>query len=223
MNIRIDRLIRSKRKTIGLQITPEAALVVRAPKSANIKAIENVIAKHEDWIRTKQEFIRSHPRILRSKKFTDGEEFLFLGHPYKLNILENDHIPLTFAGDFHISRKHLSEAKRLFINWYISRAKDIIPERVCLQAQRIGYKLNSIHISKAKTRWGSCSSRGKLNFSWRLVMSPIESIDYVVIHELAHLKHRDHSKIFWGEVERMMPDYKNHRLWLKKNESLMVL
>ena len=99
----------------------------------------------------------------------------------------------------------------------ILRAKEIFPERTAYFAKRMGVTYNRITIREQKTRWGSCSSAGNLNFNWRLVLMPPEILDYVVVHELCHLKEMSHSKAFWDEVGKVMPDYEMHKLWLKEN------
>jgi predicted metal-dependent hydrolase len=94
---------------------------------------------------------------------------------------------------------------------------------VNLYAAQYGLRYEKIRITSAQTRWGSCSPKGTLSFTWRLVMAPLEVIDYVVIHELAHLRVKNHSKTFWAEVESMLPDYTRHVAWLRKNGKFLTL
>ena len=101
--------------------------------------------------------------------------------------------------------------------WYRIRAKENIESRVKVFAAKIGESPNKVTIKAQKTRWGSCSSLGNLNFNWRLIMMPQKIIDYVVVHELCHLKEMNHSSTFWNRVEEIMPDYRNRRKWLKNN------
>ena len=103
------------------------------------------------------------------------------------------------------------------IKLYKKQAHDYIPDRVAYFAQKFGFIYNKIRITSASTRWGSCSSSKNLNFSFRLIRTPESVIDYVIIHELAHLKHMNHSKNFWKEVETMYPNYKESEKWLKQN------
>jgi predicted metal-dependent hydrolase len=110
-----------------------------------------------------------------------------------------------------------------FENWYKERAKALIPRRVSQLAAQYGFEYQRIRITSARTRWGSCSSRGTLSFTWRLVMAPEEMIDYVIVHELVHLHIHNHSKEFWTKVGLIMPGYKAKRLWLKKNGPLLTL
>ena len=115
------------------------------------------------------------------------------------------------------------ELLAVFEKWYRARALQVLSERVNLLAARFGFRYEKLRITSARTRWGSCSSRGTLSFVWRLVMAPLEVIDYVVIHELTHLKIKNHSAQFWAEVARLMPAYKSSRDWLKKNGHFLTL
>ena len=99
----------------------------------------------------------------------------------------------------------------------IERAKRIFPERTAYFALRMGVDYGRITIREQKTRWGSCSSKGNLNFNWKLILAPPEVLDYVVVHELCHLKKMNHSKAFWDEVGKVMPEYETYKLWLKEN------
>ena len=109
------------------------------------------------------------------------------------------------------------QAAQLFEQWYRQQARTVFTERVELYAQKYGFEYAKIRISSARTRWGSCSSKGTLSFTWRLVMAPLEIVDYVVVHELSHLREHNHSKAFWAQVAAILPDYKSRRKWLKVN------
>ena len=108
----------------------------------------------------------------------------------------------------------LSESKR---NVYIRKAKETITKRVSYFARLMGVSYRNITIREQKTRWGSCSSEKNLNFNWKLILAPPEVLDYVVVHELCHLKEMNHSKAFWDEVGKVMPEYETYKLWLKEN------
>jgi predicted metal-dependent hydrolase len=126
-------------------------------------------------------------------------------------------------GCFYLSRHRLPEAPAVFEAWYRAQARRLISERVKHYAARNGFAYKRVSITRAKTRWGSCGSGGTLNFSWRLVLAPLEIIDYVVVHELAHLEVKNHSSVFWEKVEALMPDYKERRKWLKDNGQALSL
>jgi len=208
--MKIEQIIRSRRKTFALVVKPDGSLVVRAPKRATRAQVEQVVADHEGWIRKKQELVKRER--VQPPVYQEGEQFYFLGKRYPLEIADKPPHPLSLNGRFVMDKVYQAYAEKLFEAWYRQQAKKLLPERVKVYAERYGYQPTGVGITGARTRWGSCSSRGSLNFSWRLVLAPIEAVDYVVIHELAHLKHRNHSKEFWAEVARMCPDYKK---WLK--------
>ena len=115
------------------------------------------------------------------------------------------------------SYKDRAKAEEVFCTWYREQARAVLSDRVSAYAQQWGFPQPSIRITAAKTRWGSCSSRGGLNFTWRLVQAPLEIIDYVVVHELCHMKQHNHSRAFWALVAEILPDYQKHRYWLKEN------
>ena len=221
IEIEIEKIIRSKRKTIALQITEDAKLIIRVPYGVSEEVIKRVVVKHADWIRKKKEEILLRDPKFVKKEFVNGEGFLYLGKYYKLTIIEAQSEPLVFKNGFLLSKNYLPIAKQVFVNWYRERAHEKISERVKWYAKKRGFKYNRVNITHAQKRWGSCSAKGNLNFSWRLVMAPLCVIDYVVVHELVHLEEMNHSKSFWNKVKMLMPDYEKHKNWLKKNGHLL--
>lgn len=165
-------LIRSKRKTLALQIKPDGWIIVRAPLRLAKYRIDGFVMAHEAW-------------IIRQLS--------------KLEQYQVEH--------YEISEQQRTEG--------IQKAKEIFPERVAYFAERMGVTYGRITIREQKTRWGSCSSSGNLNFNWKLVLLPEEVLDYVVVHELAHRKEMNHSERFWKVVESEMPDYMERRKLLR--------
>jgi predicted metal-dependent hydrolase len=221
--IRIDKLLRSSRRTIALIIQPDGTLLVRAPLRVPDDIINDFVEDHANWIHRKKLQIQSVP-TLQKKEYREGELFLFVGIKYPLHIQEKNRVKLTLLEErFQISRFQLPSARDLFINWYKVEARKVISNRVKLQAQENGFSWHKLRISSARTRWGSCSSRGSLSFTWRLVMAPLDVIDYVVVHELVHTRIKNHSPAFWQRVAEIMPDYKKHVNWLKKNGRTLSL
>jgi predicted metal-dependent hydrolase len=218
-DIKIDEIIRSKRKTVSIQIKDDGRLIVRAPLRLSKKNILSIVKKHQNWIDTKQQEIIQRNKTL--KKFSEGEEFLYLGKYYPLKIVNNNENLLTFEDNFYLSDYCLSNAKEVFTNWYKQNAEKIIKHRVEYYADIYNLKYTKIKISNAKTRWGSCSYNGNININWRLIMAPVEVLDYVIVHELVHLKIDNHSKNFWQNVEMIYPDYKKAKKWLKDNAHLL--
>ena len=224
MGVEIGKIIRTKRKTIALQITDDGTLIVKAPFGVSEQTIKNVVIKHKDWIERKKKDILSRDPKFAEKEFVNGEGFLYLGKYYKLNIVNKQDAPLLFNNNyFYLLRDYLPVARDLFINWYKEKAYEKISERVEWYVKKRGFVYNKINITSANQRWGSCSSKGNLNFSWRLIMAPLPVIDYVVVHELVHLEERNHAKSFWSKVKMLMPEYEKHRDWLKRNGYLLRL
>jgi len=219
----VKKVIRSKRKTISLQVSDDATLIVRAPFEVSEKIVNRVILKHSNWIKKKKKEMQLRDIKFSKKEFVNGEGFLYLGNYYRLRLTENQEIPLNFKNGFFLSKEYLAHAGEIFIDWYRERAYEKISERVKWYAQKRGFKYNKINITNAQKRWGSCSCLNNLNFSWRLIMAPLPVVDYVVIHELVHLVEKNHSKAFWNKVKMLMTDYKKHQHWLKKNGYLLRL
>lgn len=214
MPITVNRLIRSKRRTIALIVERDGSVTVRAPMKMSAKLIEEFVVKHADWVEKKQaEVANAVPE--KTKQYEAGERFLFLGQEYPLEIVKTASKKLVLDDAFQLVESEQKNAEIVFRNWYRRQAEKIIGERVALFAEKHQIHVGKIRITSARTRWGSCSSKGTLSFSWRLVMTPLDIIDYVVIHELAHTIHHNHSKRFWNLVGKWMPDYKERRKRLR--------
>jgi len=214
--MQIDHLIRTKRKTVGLIVERDGRLVVRAPKRLPLSEIQRIVDTKSDWIEQKRlQFAKSR---LPVKQYVEGEGFRYLGKEYLLRFTTKSRPKLQLSASyFWLSRSALPQAEKVFREWYRTQARKICTQRASEMSRELDVSFQRIRISSARTRWGSCSSRGTLSFTWRLVMAPLEIIDYVVLHELAHLREPNHSKRFWAIVEQYMPDYKQRRTWLKQH------
>ncbi|NQU82569.1 MAG: M48 family metallopeptidase [Parcubacteria group bacterium] len=220
-DIKIDKIIRSRRRTLALIVTADATLVVRAPLRVSLKYINNFVLKKQNWIKAKQQQVNENGGPVRSKEFIDGESFLYLGEIYRLKIEDCDRIELSQSLLF--PKRYLLDAKGKMIEWYKDMARETIKARADIYSRSTGWEYKTIKITSAQTRWGSCSPKGSINFPWRLVMAPINAIDYVVVHELAHIHEKNHSARFWNKVETVLPDYKQRELWLKENRKFLNL
>lgn len=224
MEIKIHQIIRSRRRTIGLQITAEANLIIRAPYRVSMGFIKKIVREKEPWITKKLQEVGEKHRSIEPKKFSDGEQFLFIGEKYPLKMVEELDVPLLFAENhLFLANKNREKAEQIFTHWYREMALQIITKRVDLYAKNFRLKHTKIRVSNAQKRWGSCSSKNSLRFAWKLIMAPLPVIDYVVIHELSHLEHKNHSRKFWTSVQTIMPEYKKCEKWLKKNGHTLTL
>lgn len=216
--IRIHKLIRSKRKTIALVIGSDATLTVRAPVHIPLNYIERLVNKKHLWIKRKISEIESRPKV-RPKEFVNGEGFLYLGKVYRFKIVDSG---IIFLGkDLFFPKSMLSNPAQYLKDWYKIQAAQKIQERVTWHAKEIGVNYKSINITDAQKRWGSCSQNGSLNFSWRLIMAPVQVVDYVVVHELAHIREKGHSQKFWNLIRMILPGYQENKKWLSENEMLL--
>ncbi len=221
MKIIIDKLIRSKRKTISLEIRKDGSLYVRAPHIAPYREIIKIINNKADWIIAKKKESLLAASQKREKQFIDGEEFLFVGRKYKLQLIDNLG-GLQFDGTtFKLDPEFISYGVEVFAAWYKQNAMAVFMPRAEYFSELSGLVFKNIRITGARKRWGSCSSAGNINFSWHLALAPVHIIDYVIAHEIAHLKHHNHSQRFWALVETMVPDYKIHRKWLREHGHLL--
>ena len=218
--IKIDKLVRSKRRTIAIIVTRDAQLIVRAPFGIKDKIIDDFVSRKSKWIIKKLEDARRKCRNIIPKRFANGECFLYLGKSYPFKIVESNRIGLNESLEF--PGKWLAHAGIYLKEWYKSQLLKTITERVCVYSEMTGLKHRSVKITSAKKRFGSCSPNGSLNFSWRLMMAPLNIIDYVVVHELVHIEVKNHSKKFWNKVRIILPDYKQSEKWLKENSHLLA-
>ncbi|MFN8412009.1 MAG: SprT family zinc-dependent metalloprotease [Anaerolineales bacterium] len=216
MQIEINKLVRAKRRTIALIIERDGSLTVRAPKRASLGAIEQFINEKSNWILRTRERLKA---IVASpqKQYINGEQFLYLGNLYELSLVPPQRPALKFESGFTLGKSAQPHGEAVFIKWYKEQAFQVISERVMNYSKQYGFSPKRVKISSARTRWGSCSPDGTLNFTWRLIMAPLPVVDYVVVHELVHLNIKNHSPKFWKAVEMIMPEYKTHRKWLREN------
>lgn len=213
-------IVRSnKRKSVGIQVLPNAHVKVTIPFFFPKFYVSKILKDKEDWIRKSQQKMFAR----QSTVLTDGSYF-YLGKKYYLELRPGQK-ELVHVSDNKISVATPSKkfVKTYLTSWYKQEARRIIVERVNFYAKRAGLTFTSIAITTAETRWGSCSSNKTLNFNWKLVMAPLEVIDYVVTHELAHLTELNHSRDFWETVRKMYPLYREYRTWLKRNGNRLTI
>jgi len=210
-----------------LEISREGCLIVRAPMRASRFYLDDLIKRKQAWINQHLNKIIQRQQFLPAKQFVSGEGFLYLGQTYPLRLIQHlvgnkNFCSLQFTGNkFLLVESARASARGIWQRWYKTQAQKIISQRVRDLAKQFDFQYAKIKITQAKKRWGSCSPKGNLNFSWRLIMAPLDVIDYVVVHELAHLKIKNHQRVFWQSVEQILPDYRSCRVWLKQNEHLL--
>lgn len=207
----------AKRKTLGLVVERDKSVVVLAPKGTPDSTIALFVEKKKFWLFEK---INHSPKFGEPKPetpFISGKAIPYLGKNYKLDVVKTPMDGITFQGKFLLSQQNLPQGKAILEQWYKQKAKEKITPQVQRYARQLGVEYNDILISDLKYRWGSCTLKGNLNFNWRLIKAPQFVINYVVVHELAHLIELNHSDRFWNIVKVQMPNYLEAKEWLKGN------
>jgi len=208
-------LTRSLRKTIVLQVR-DGSIEVRAPLKSPQSVIDRFVSSKEKWIEDKLSYFNERARLRANFHLNYGDHILYRGRKCPIESrfsgspgFEDDtfYVPAGLNSD---------EIKEACIKVYRKLAKQELVNRATFFAELMSVSPTTVRVNGAKTRWGSCSSKGSLNFSWRLIMADDDLIDYVVVHELAHLSEMNHSDRFWDIIGNILPDYKLRKARLKK-------
>lgn len=209
------KLIRSERKSTTISVERDRSVVVRAPWNAPEEAIIKAVDKKKFWIYQKTNHPQKYHSDSSPQEFISGTSVLYLGRNYRMEVVETDQDTITFRNKFIVPAHLRRESKQLFERWYIEKAHKKIVPKVDYYAEKLGVVYNKAMISDMKVRWGSCTPKDNLNFNWRLIKAPMYVIDYVIVHELAHLLEANHTERFWNIVRVQSPRYEKSKNWLK--------
>lgn len=221
------KIIRKNRKTISIKILSRTEIIISAPLFINDEKIKEVIKSKENWITEKLKAIQ----VEEKTDFREGILFLGISYSVIIHNVKHNSLKLIFdKNNFNVYvPENLTEEDRhanikgLFIKWYIDNARKIFQDKVKFYSNILKVTPKRIAIKDQKSRWGSCSSKGNINLNYRLVMAPMEVMDYVIVHELCHLIHLNHSKEFWALVKEVFPNYLKCKEWLKINGNSLNL
>ena len=207
------RLVRARRKSIAIQVK-NAEVVVRAPLRASKTEIDRFVWEKRAWI--ERHLLAQQRTVEQRESFTlgYGSRVLLCGREYPIVAAEGR---VGFDGRVFRLPENLdsTQIKTLMVQVYRMVAETLLPERTRHFAQLMRVRPSAVRVTAAKTRWGSCSGKNSINYSWRLVLAAEDVIDYVVVHELAHIKEHNHSSRFWRIVEDMLPDYRARKKQLR--------
>ena len=212
------RIIRQHRASISLQINRYGELVVKAPHLMPQFFIDQFIASKKDWIDKTLAKISVHK--IKKRTYQEGETFLFLGTPHVLTFCNGIEI-LAKNGQLLFPKALVFRIKKELESWLVNQAKEIIGRRVVEHSKRMRATYKDIFFSDTSSKWGTCFADNTLQFNWRLIMTPLLVIDYVVIHELTHTTEKHHQESFWRRVNLFVPAYRQHRKWLTQNMHLL--
>jgi len=227
-------LKKSKRKTTSIYIERDGAVSVLAPAPFEIDKIEQIIEKKRSWIYRNLAEWEDLNRTRVHREYVNGESFLYFGRHYRLQLVdvvdvdgvhgERQIEPLKFLnGQFWLRKDAVQLAPEHFKKFYITKLQKKLKKRLTLYQAKIGTEPTDVRVMELQGRWGSCTARGVLNFHWKCAMLPLSVLDYVIVHELAHIDNPNHSAAFWHSVEKLMPGYEEYKSWLRFNGAGMSL
>lgn len=211
-----------KRRKLTITVERDRSVVVHAPVGVSEEKIREVVEAKRFWIfeklHHKQKYAPPHPP---GKELVNGEAALYLGRSYRIEVVDTDAQEIRFDHRFIIPRSYISRRKAVLRDWYQERAKALILSRVRRFAKSLGLDFNQARIVDNRYRWGSCTVNDNVNFNWRLIKAPMFVIDYVIVHELAHLMEPNHTPRFWSIVSAQTPTMEKARAWLKDNGQIL--
>lgn len=211
-NINYSLILKDK-KNISIKIDNNGDLIIYAPIGISYKYIENVLTKKQKWI-------ISNINKIKSSYINNEDKIIFLGNEYFPKIEISNSESISIDGKFIIIKANnlnFDYVNALLVNWYKEQSKTIVIQRVDELARKYCLVPSKIIIKNQKSRWGSCNSKKEIRLNWRLILMPYYVMDYIIIHELCHLEHMNHSKGFWGLVKSYNPNYRKSEKWLKDN------
>ncbi|MFP4243386.1 MAG: M48 family metallopeptidase [Chitinispirillaceae bacterium] len=217
------------RRTTDIVIERDGTITVRPPKSFGPERIDAVVRSKRMWIYRNLAMWRDLNASAVIRRWVNGESFLYLGRTFRLLLVDNQNVAMKLhEGRFCLNWKIVEQggteaAAEAFKQYYCEKGTSLIQTRVDYFAPKAGVAPLSVNVKDLGYRWASCSAKGALSFHWKCMMAPLQIIDYIVVHELCHMHHRDHSDAFWNEVDKVMPGYRERKDWLKKKGASLDL
>lgn len=214
----------TRRKRLTITVERDRSVVVHAPMSATDEAIQQVVASKRRWIFEKTNHAQKYRRLPHppGKELVTGESALYLGRSYQVEVAPSGgRAEVEFKDRFVIPAAHAHRRKGAVRDWYLSRAREQILPRVERHARELGVVFKRARIVDSRYRWGSCTVRDSVTLNWRLIKAPFFVIDYVIVHELAHLIEANHTQRFWNVVRARVPKVEQARAWLTENGQLL--
>ena len=217
-------LQKNDRKTGSIYVERDGRITVLVPKRTSNAEVEEILEQKRKWIYTSLAEWEDLNAARVAREFVNGEGFLYLGRSYRLRLVDEQDEPLALKqGYFCLCRAKNGKPENAFKNFYRDKGLAKIQERIGKYQAKMGVQIENVRVIELQNRWASCSKHGNLNFHWKCVMAPLTILDYIIVHELAHLIHSNHSPAFWGEVEKVIPDYRERKEWLRKNGAGMTI
>jgi hypothetical protein len=212
----------SRRKKLTITVERDRSVVVKAPEGTSQQKIDQLVESRKQWLYEKIHYSPKYPSLdPPGKELVNGESLLYLGRQYPIKLVDTV-TKIQFSNNcFLVPQQQYNQSREIFKDWYIQRAKENIPPRVDCYAQRLGVEYNQVKVINSKYRWGSCTPKNNLTFNWRLIKAPMFVIDYVVVHELAHLLEPNHTPRFWNIIKAQITNMEKAKYWLKNNGAIL--
>ena len=220
----IDFVLQYKnRKTLGITVTPAMQVIVDAPEGTSLDKVKEKVRKRAPWILKQQDYFSGFQPLATPKRYVSGETHLYLGRQYRLKIIESTEEQVKLKGRYiEIQTPTQDKAQALLEKWYLEHAKLKFQAYLAPLEERFnsyGVKPSGFEIRRMPKRWGSCTPKGKIILNTELIKAPKGCIEYVIIHELCHLVHPDHSKAYWNLLDKEMPAWQK---WKERLEKILA-
>lgn len=219
---------RRRRRTVGVVVRADGRVEVHAPLRTPDPEVRGIVDRFRPWIERKREEARQRQRRRRMRRFADGESIPFLGGTLSLRVEEADRPamePVVRKADGLVvtvqsglaAEARSAVVRHAVIRWLLDEAREVFHRHHVAAAKRVGASAMRVVVKDMASRWGSCGPDRRMSLNWRLIFAPAEIIDYVLVHELCHIAHPNHSRAFWTEVGRHCAAWRDHRRWLRRH------
>ena len=205
-----------RKKTVAVTVDPAGAVLLLAPEHLTTDELDEIVSRKAGWIVRRLRHAKSHGPPLAPREFVSGESVLYLGRHYRLKVNPSEAGDAKLRGGWlHVSApkgpRQTAHVREAVVSWFRRHAAKRLPEHVAAWRPRAGVPMPRVIVSNQQKRWGSCDRNGTIRLNWRIIQAPMRLVDYVVVHELVHLRHRGHGRTYWQAVGRIMPDYERRR------------
>lgn len=215
------KVVYSKRKTLTITVERDCSIVVKAPEQTPSAKIQQVVESRKLWLYEKTRHAQKYRPLPHppGRELVSGESMPYLGRQYRIELVDGEG-EIQFEQKFLVPRA-MTDKSAAFRHWFIARAEEKILPRVATHARNLGVAYKVAKVGNGKYRWGSCTPNDNVILNWRLIKAPMFVIDYVVVHELAHLMEQNHTPRFWNIVKAQAPSMEKAKAWLQKNGALL--
>ena len=216
-----------RKKTVAVTVDPFGSILVVAPERVATDRLDSIVGRKAEWIVRRIRRAGAHEAALSPREFVSGESVLYLGRHYRLKVITQDTGSAKLRGGWlHVpgggGGQDRAEVRAAVVAWFRRRAAERLPERVAAWHAKAGVPMPRVKLASQQKRWGSCDQAGTIRLNWRIIQAPMRLVDYVVVHELVHLRHGGHGRDYWQAVGRVMPDYERRRRDLRERGPIPV-